>query len=321
MSSQPRIDLVYTWVDDSLPGFTDSLRQHAASTHDLNPNRTRDNLDLIRYSLRSVERFAPWLGNVYLLTCRPQVPRWLDTSHPRLRLIHHDQVFEPRHLPSFNSFAIISHLHLLPGLSPTFLYMEDDMLFGAPVTPDDFVRPDGSLRVYQQFSRTPGAALRHDESISPWNRTLAHVNHLLDQRDGPRRRYHVNHVPLWIEAAQWAAVLDLWPQATEHTRASRFRATGNIAPEYLYPQHLMATGRARPQTLPERLRGSMYMPLENSLPVARVLTTVARWRRPRMITMNDNFGDNPDPRVVRVIREFLDDYFPEPSSFELSASA
>lgn len=58
------IDVVYTWVDDSLPGHCQSLHEHARTAHDLSPNRTRDNLDVLRYSLRSVEQFAPWVRNV-----------------------------------------------------------------------------------------------------------------------------------------------------------------------------------------------------------------------------------------------------------------
>ena len=71
---QEPIDIVYTWVDDSFPGYLDELNRYTDTAHDTNPNRTRDNLDVIRYSLRSVARHAPWVRRIYLLTCRPQVP-------------------------------------------------------------------------------------------------------------------------------------------------------------------------------------------------------------------------------------------------------
>lgn len=321
MNTSEPTDLVYTWVDDTLPGFTQSQKQFAADAHDLNPNRTRDNLDLLKYSLRSVERFAPWLNRVYLLTCRPQVPRWLDVNHPRLRLIHHDQIMDASILPTFSSFAIISHLHLLPDVSRQFLYLEDDMLFGRAVTREDFVESDGRIRVFRRIESTPGPEVRDDEGTSPWNRALGQVNHRLDQRFGPARRHHVNHVPLWVDADQWAAMLDLWPDATALTRASRFRATGNIAPEYLYPHFLAQTGRGREQSLGQTYGRAMYMPLENNRALAWAFTSLARWRRPKFLTLNDNFGDSPDPRVVARVRAFLEDYFPEPSSFERSASA
>lgn len=42
------------------------------------------------------------------------------------------------HLPTFSSPAIESHLHRIPGLSDFFLYMNDDVMFGKEVWPDDF---------------------------------------------------------------------------------------------------------------------------------------------------------------------------------------
>ena len=51
------IDVVYMWVDGSQPGYMDVLSRHAQTRFDLDPARTRDNLDLLRYSMRSLERF------------------------------------------------------------------------------------------------------------------------------------------------------------------------------------------------------------------------------------------------------------------------
>ena len=42
------------------------------------------------------------------------------------------------HLPSFSSPAIESNIHRIPGLSDKFIYMNDDVMFGKEVWPDDF---------------------------------------------------------------------------------------------------------------------------------------------------------------------------------------
>ena len=42
------------------------------------------------------------------------------------------------HLPSFSSPAIESHLHRIPGLSDKFIYLNDDVMLGKDVWPDDF---------------------------------------------------------------------------------------------------------------------------------------------------------------------------------------
>src|SRR5262245_45524529 len=115
------IDVVYTWVDDTWPGYADLLRQHASNRHDLNPNRTRDNLELLRFSLRSLAAFVPWARRVYLVSCRPQVPAWLNTD--RITVVHHDAFIPREHLPTFNSFAIVSNLHRIPNVARRFVYV------------------------------------------------------------------------------------------------------------------------------------------------------------------------------------------------------
>ena len=111
--SEP-LDLVYTWVDDSFPGYLDELNHYVADKRDTNPNRTRDNLDIIRYSQRSLARNLSGIRKIYFLTCRPQLPAWLNTDHPQIEVVHHDQIMDPAILPTYNSFAIVSHLR--PGL-------------------------------------------------------------------------------------------------------------------------------------------------------------------------------------------------------------
>lgn len=42
------------------------------------------------------------------------------------------------HLPTFSSPAIESHIHRINGLSQKFIYLNDDVMFGKDVWPDDF---------------------------------------------------------------------------------------------------------------------------------------------------------------------------------------
>lgn len=311
------VDVVITWVDDRTPGYRDMLRAHAKAVPDLDPARTRDNLELLRYGLRALERHAPWVNHVYLLTCRPQAPAWLSEAHPRLTLVHHDEVIPAALLPTFNSFAIISHMHLIPGLSDTFLYLEDDMLFLKDVTLADFVSPDGRPLVFEKGSATPRHdTIRDPATERPWNLALAESNRLLDQAFGPARRGYVNHVPLLIDKAEWQAMTERFPDAFAATRASRFRAAGNVAPEYLYPQAMLAQGKAV-RASPEVRRASCgYVPLEDIWPVtAFALWQVAR-RHPKWVTLNDNFGNHPSRIAERLARRFLERAAPQPSAFE-----
>jgi hypothetical protein len=156
------IDVVYTWVNGSDPRWLmkmkhwkETLRSSSSvqsNETELNAtnsesdahsaNRYRDSNELM-YSMRSLEMYAPWIRQIFLVTDN-QVPKWLDISHPRIKMISHTDIFKNRSaLPVFSSPAIEAHLHLIPGLSKKFVYFNDDVFLGKPVFPEDFTSPSG----------------------------------------------------------------------------------------------------------------------------------------------------------------------------------
>lgn len=310
------IDVVYTWVDDEWPGYRELLQRHASDRHDLNPNRYRDNLETLRYSLRSLERFVPWARRVVLVTCRPQTPAWLDTRS--VRLVHHDEFMPADLLPTFNSFAIVSNLHRIEGLSRRFLYVEDDRLFGAPVRPIDLFDGDGRPRVFLKWRHAVSPACRDDATLSPWNRALAYSNHLLNTRYGVKRRRTVSHAPLAVDIASWRMMIDTWPEAFARTSASRFRATDNVAPEHLYPHFTIEEGSGAAVDSATALRQAAYHPLNNVMLYQRASLARLRMQAPKFVCMNDNYGERPNPRAVALVRRSLERWFPGASRFEKS---
>mmetsp|Transcript_29765 Transcript_29765/g.41873 ORF Transcript_29765/g.41873 Transcript_29765/m.41873 type:complete len:1134 (-) Transcript_29765:66-3467(-) len=164
----PEIDLVYTWVNGSDPRHIATLREtkrilkgeifrlcnstekpeeHNCTRDEETASRFEDNEEL-RYSLRSVEQFAPWVRHIYLVT-NGQVPYWLNLTHPKLSVVTHDQIFVNKsHLPTFSSPAIETHLHRIPGLADKFLYFNDDTMLGNQVWPDDFYTVSGGQKVF-----------------------------------------------------------------------------------------------------------------------------------------------------------------------------
>src|SRR5699024_11177654 len=123
------IDAVYTWVDDADQAWRE--RRAAAAGEDppspLAGGSIRfRNRDELRYSLRSLFAYAPWIRNVYVVT-DAQRPSWLDDD-PRITVVDHRELFpDDSVLPFFNSHAIESVLHRIPGLAEHFLYLNDDV--------------------------------------------------------------------------------------------------------------------------------------------------------------------------------------------------
>ena len=148
------IDLVYTWVDGEDPQWLEQ-KLETLGTFDLaSVNETASvssrfySRDELKYSIRSVEMYANWVRRIYIVT-DGQVPTWLDTSHPKIFMVDHRDIFaDPAVLPVFNSHAIESQLHRIPGLSERYLYLNDDVFFARPVSQDLFFTSSGLSKFF-----------------------------------------------------------------------------------------------------------------------------------------------------------------------------
>lgn len=122
---------------------THTLDINATDTQvDADANRYRDSGEL-RYSIRSLVKYAPWIRKIYLVTDN-QIPNWLNLENDRIKVVSHEDIFPNRsHLPVFSSPAIEAHLHRIPGLSKKFIYFNDDVFLGAPTSPEDFTSVKG----------------------------------------------------------------------------------------------------------------------------------------------------------------------------------
>ena len=93
--------------------------------------------DTLRYWFRAVEKYAPWVNQVYFVTCG-HVPKWLNMDAPKLHFVRHQDYIPEQYLPTFSSHPIELNLHRIEGLSEHFVYFNDDFYLTAPVQETDF---------------------------------------------------------------------------------------------------------------------------------------------------------------------------------------
>lgn len=141
--NKEKIDMVYLWCDGNDPNFKARKNKYLGIDRISDDNeeatgeeRFFDNEEL-RYSLRSLEKYAPWINHVYIVTDR-QIPRWLNLNYEKVSIIDHSQIMPREVIPCFNSAVIEYFLPFIPNLSEKFLYGNDDMFFGGDVLPKDF---------------------------------------------------------------------------------------------------------------------------------------------------------------------------------------
>ena len=134
---QHPIDFVVTWVDGNDPCWQQEKAGYIAPEEKGNgPARYREWGQFL-FWFRSVERYAPWVRYVHLITWG-HVPAWLNVLHPKLKIVRHSAYIPSQYLPTFSSVPIELNMHRIPDLSEHFVYFNDDVLLAAPVLPTDF---------------------------------------------------------------------------------------------------------------------------------------------------------------------------------------
>lgn len=154
------IDVVYTWVNGQDANWENKkniwLQKRNPLTSLPISSVTGDirykNINELKYSIRSIDKYMPWVRNIYIVVDDEQKPDFLDFSRDNLYLIKHSDIFSDKnHLPTFNSHAIESNLHRIEGLSKYFIYFNDDMLIGKPVYKWDFIDANGKLIFHKKY--------------------------------------------------------------------------------------------------------------------------------------------------------------------------
>ena len=138
MRTQSEIDFVITWVDDTDPVWREKKAKYTGmSEKEGNTEARYRGWDNLRYWFRGVEKFAPWVRNIYFVTDN-QRPHWLNIDHPKLKWVRHIDYIPKEYLPTYNSHAIEWNLHRINDLSDTFVYFNDDMFLIDKTEPEDF---------------------------------------------------------------------------------------------------------------------------------------------------------------------------------------
>lgn len=137
-----KIDFVMIWVDGSDEEWRKEKNKYAGLPDDeINGEIRFRDWDNLKYWFRGVEKFAPWVNNVYFVTCG-HYPKWLNLDCPKLKFIKHEDYIPKEYLPTFSSHTIEINLHRIKGLSEKFVYFNDDIFLISPVESEDFFKKD-----------------------------------------------------------------------------------------------------------------------------------------------------------------------------------
>jgi Stealth protein CR2, conserved region 2/Stealth protein CR3, conserved region 3/Stealth protein CR4, conserved region 4/Stealth protein CR1, conserved region 1 len=310
------IDMVFSWVDGNDPEFR-ARRMAAMSNYVVGEGDDAEarirQVDELKYALRSVHAFAPWVRRIFIATDSP-VPEWL-APHPKVTIVRAEEHFtDPSALPVYNSHAVESQLHHIPGLAEHFLYSNDDMFFGRALSPTMFFSPGGVTKFIEAGTRI-GLGANNSERSGFEN--AARVNRqLLWERFGKIITRHLEHTAAPLRKSVLSELECEFSDDFARTRASRFRASTDISvTNSLYHYYALMTGRA----VQHESAKVLYVDTTLRSGLTK-LPTLMKKRRFDFFCLNDGSFPEVSPRErADVVGEFLQKYFPVPAPWERAA--
>ena len=318
------VDAVITWVDGNDPDFIANRERH--KSHDNSGKIAANNVaryqshDEVKYCIRSIQQYAPWIKTIYLVT-NGQVPRWFDPSQDRVRIITHDEIIPHQYLPTFNSHVIESCLHKIEGLSEHFVYFNDDVMLLKPVAPTDFFTENGLMRGF--VSRAVIANGPPISADTPSMTAIKNARQVLFEKTGyylsPKfaHTYHPQRKSVSQECeAEFASELHV-------CRSNKFRNTSDIlCTSFLFPCYAYVKGygvfsrlRAWYFNVRDVLAQSLYI---------KLLDFKGKDEGPISVCLNDHLADNQKYNFESyedALRGFLEEYYDVQFPCELSEDA
>ncbi len=306
------IDLVYLWVNGNDPVWMakrDACIGRATSTEGNCKGRYADN-DELKYSLRSVEKYAPWIRRIFIVTDN-QVPEWLDLSNPKIQIVDHTEILPPESLPCFNSRIIEHHLHKIPGLAEHFLFANDDMLINKAVTPATFFADDGLpiiMLIRKRFGKFSVWYKKYVLRKRLTTRVQAKHNAalLVEKKYGKYYDYKAHHnIDAYLKST-YQYTRELFSKEIDKTLCNHTRSADDIQ-RVLYTYVALAENRGHIECVPNNVSFRL------AIHKAKLYEDFQKFD-PILFCVNDSqFATDEDRQRSTA---FLDKLFPDKSSYE-----
>lgn len=302
MKKDLKIDLVYLWVNGNDPKWQEEKeywqkKLNIPTGDSTNNCRFIDNQEL-KYSLRSVEMNAPWINKIFIIT-NGQVPDWLDTSHPKIKIVTHSQIMLPDTLPTFNSEAIETCIANIPELSEYFLFANDDCFINKPVEPSFFFNNNSQpiVRLVKQHWQP-----EEIEQKLYLNNVIFSMN-LIKKCYGVEYKYESAHNIDAYRKSYLIKCRETFQKEFENTCYCKFR-TKNSAQRTIYSFWMLANRLGKLKECKRKNKDALYLTLSTTNQMRKTIKS----RNPYLVCINDEEQTSPDNRMK--LKNFLAELYP-----------
>jgi hypothetical protein len=247
--------------------------------------------------------YAPWVRKIFIVT-DDQKPEWL-VEDEKVQIVDHTTIFPSgTRLPTFNSHAIETALHRIPGLSEHFIYFNDDVFCTSPVRKIDFFTSTGLSKI--SFSKKSMPIGPEDERLiaSEWGGM--NTAKLFEKKFSTTCAYKVKHIPFSMSITSFSQMEIEFQDIINQVQNTQFRSPHDYAPiSSLYLNYCLLKGTAVEYPIHD-----LYINTSKTHAFKDLLQT-HRENAPKILCLNDDSGcQSPD------IQRFLQYLFPWKSPWE-----
>lgn len=255
------IDAVITWVDGNDPVLNARRSQYAPASalkrQDVAGATRYANLGEIFWCVASLNRFAPFLRRIYIVTdgqdpcLDASVAACFPDGYIPMEIVDHKEIFKgyEEYLPVFNSRAIETMLWRIPGLSEHYLLMNDDFLLVNPVSGSDFFAGDGQPLCYAaRFNALWARLLRKLKPKKDGSEAVTFKSSMLNALDilgGGREILYLAHTPRPLLKSFYETFFDGRDELIIRNIGHRFRDASQYNSQELQYLSLNACGGCR----------------------------------------------------------------------------
>lgn len=333
-----KIDVVYTWVDGHDPEWIKRKEKRLIDLGITVPSTANHSCrfvqhDELKYSLRSIFAFAPWVNNIYIITDN-QIPVWFNRDNTKVQIVDHKFIFEDKTcLPTYSSRAIETKLHKIPGLSEYYIYLNDDFFLGRPCNKNDFIANNGKPYIFLETGNTfltKKKALENDKKSTHKNEYqagLANSRILIAQEYGKVNKHTLSHSFRVMRKSILNMLEEKFNDRFIETSQHPFRSFTDILSYAIYCYYMLAVKQGIPKMTPE-IRSRKYI-LQNlinrhkkylykyididSKNLNKALNNIKKYKH-FMFCLND--GHDTTDEDYETVHKFLEDFFPNKTPAE-----
>lgn len=320
------IDAVYLWIDeDDRSDAVNLAKQYKKQGYDISSEsyleRRFRNREELRFSLRSIWNYAPWIRKIFIITAS-KTPTWLNVNHDKIHIIRHEEIFENHEiLPTFNSLAIETNFDKIPGLSEYFLYFNDDFFLGRSLEKKDLFSENSPV-IFRQNSFVARKISKNGSIIT---KAADYTLELIEKNIGDIGKQHQPlHAPYFLCLDRVCEIYKKFYDDINITRQNRFRSATDVSFTHLYSiYHSIVNASFFKEKIYELGSEDFYFICLSDMNLMQGIMDLwgALLRRPKFLCINDDTCkiDSLKDKILSVILKiFFRVYFPTRAGWENS---